>query len=235
MREAGVFDADLHNKRLQVNGLFGPVSTKVCALDPPPNTKSVHVPDLHAWRLHLPTASTGLRCVAQAPEARLCAPAAVLRGMLLAVHAAAFLALVARSTASFAVLVHATAITFTPMLLVAVDDAWARTTALSVHLAGVASLVHRTPALDAELLSPAFYALFGALLLARIAAKATSPSACVSRMCIVFYVLYTAALLAVVALFAVRETVAKDPRDQAALDLTATVTAGIVLACHVLF
>ena len=121
------------------------------------------------------------------------------------------------------------------MLMVTAEDAWQRTTALCVRLAGVMSLVHRTPALNAELLSPGFYALFVTLLLARIAGKASSPGACASRMCVVFYVLDTAALLAVVALFAVRESVARDPRDRAALDLTATATAGIVLACHVLF
>ena len=238
MPEGAVFDADLHNKRLQVHGLFGP---KTRMSEP---VKPVHAPALSAWTLQLPLTSSSAQ---ESPPPRtstprpgglttkLCTRPTVLRGALYAAHAGVFLALLASSTPSFAVLAHAAALVLAPALLLTLEADSARAAALLTHLAGVGALLHRTPALDATVLSPLFYALFTLLLLARIAQKALGPAACVSRMCGVFYTLHAAAVLAIAALFAVREAVAHDPRDRAALDLTATATVGIVLACHVLF
>lgn len=230
MREGAVFDADLHNKRLQVHGLFGPQSGKLRSLDHITAGNPANASTSKTWTLELPNLGSG------AQETRLPRRLSVLlRGTMYVAHAVVFLALLVFSRPSFAVLVHAAALTLGPALALSVEDAAKRFTALLVHLAGVVSLLHQSPALDAEVLSPAFYALFVLLLLARISNKALSATAYASRMCVVFYALHTAALLAVVALFAVREAVARDPRDQGALDLTATATAGIVLACHVLF
>jgi hypothetical protein len=235
MREGVVFDADLHNKRLQVHGLFGPQSSKLRSLDNAGNHATASVSK--TWTLELPNqSSVSAKTGSFAQETRLPRRLSViLRGTMYVAHAVVFLALLVFSRPSFAVLVHAAALTLGPALALSVEDPMKRFTALLVHLAGVVSLLHRSPALDAEVLSPAFYALFVLLLLARISNKALSATAYASRMCVVFYALHTAALLAVVALFAVREAVARDPRDQGALDLTATATAGIVLACHVLF
>lgn len=236
MREGVVFDADLHNKRLKVHALFGTGSTKVRPFEHASAAKSAAAPVLNTWTLELPKlGSLGHKTGSPAQETRLLTRVSVFYGTLYVAHAVVFLALIVCSRPSFAVLVHAAALTLGPALALSVADAAKRAAALLVHLAGVVSLLHQSPALDAALLSPAFYALFVLLLLARIVDKARSASACASRMCVVFYVLHTAALLAVVALYGVREAVARDPRDKGALDLTATATAGIVLACHVLF
>jgi hypothetical protein len=236
MREGVVFDADLHNKRLKVHTLFGTGATKVRPVEQTPAAKSAAAPVLNTWTLELPKLDIlGPKTVLPAHDTRLLTRVSVLHGTLYAAHAVVFLALLVRSRPSFAVLVHAAALTLGPALALSVADAAKRAAALLVHLAGVVSLLHQSPALDAELLSPAFYALFVLLLLARISNKALSATACASRMCVVFYVLHATALLAIVALFAVREAVTHDSRDQGALDLTATATAGIVLASHVLF
>jgi hypothetical protein len=234
MHDGGVFDADLHNKRLQVHGLFGPGAMKMRS-EPLVSVQAAQAPQVKCHAFQFPSVIADVKCNGVVSETSVGTKTWLVHGTLLAVHAGVFLALLAYSTISFAVILHAIALTWAPALALSVEDTPKRSAALLVHLAGVASLWTRTPALEAEVLSPAFYVLFAMLLLARIAGKVSSSTACVSRMCLVFYVLHFAALLAIVALFAVRETVAKDPRDRAALDLTATVTAGIVLACHVLF
>ena len=230
MHKNAVFDADLHNKRLQVHGLFGgggkaragEQAALASTATLPITTVPLEVSNLSVFG-------------SKKHETRLVTKASVLRGILYLAHAVVFLALLVFSRLSFAVLVHAAALTLGPALALSLEHEAKRTAALLVHLAGVISLLHQKPALDANLLSPAFYVLFVVLLMTRICERALSASAFVSRMCILFYLLHAAALLAVIALFAVREAVARDPRDQAAMDLTATATAGIVLACNVLF
>lgn len=230
-----VFDADLQNKRLQVSGLFGSGARQMRAVE---HSAGANTASLPIQTLTLEVSNLSVLGGKKAPmphEKHLLTKAAVCKGLLYLAHAVLFLTLLAFSRLSFAVLLHAGALTLAPAIALSLENETKRAAALLVHLAGVTSLLHQKPALDAELLSPAFYVLFVVLLITRMLKKGLSANAYVSRMCVVFYLLHAAALLAVIALFVVREAVARDARDQAALDLTATATAGIVLACHVLF
>ena len=86
MHDGGVFDADLHNKRLQVHGLFGPGAIKMRA-EP---LLSVHAPPTKSSTLQFSGVVADIKCNGQVPETSVRLRPWLARGTLLALHAGVF-------------------------------------------------------------------------------------------------------------------------------------------------